>query len=49
MTAWATVVAERLGFSRQEALSIGDFLSYIRFYIARIVLLTVPQPIHIPT
>lgn len=24
MTAWATVVAEKLGFTRQEALSIGQ-------------------------
>ena len=25
MTAWATVVAERMGFQREEALSIGEF------------------------
>lgn len=25
MTAWATIVAERLGFEREEALSIGLF------------------------
>ena len=27
MTAWATVVAERMGFEREEALSIGVFLT----------------------
>jgi hypothetical protein len=27
MTAWATVVAERLGFKREEALSIGKLIS----------------------
>lgn len=26
MTAWATIVAERLGFTRQEALSVGGCL-----------------------
>lgn len=26
MTAWATVVAERMGFEREEALSIGTFV-----------------------
>ena len=28
MTAWATVVAERMGFQREEALSIGEFSSF---------------------
>jgi hypothetical protein len=29
MNAWATIVAERLGFSRQEALSIGKIVTPI--------------------
>jgi hypothetical protein len=33
MTAWATVVAERLGFSRQEALSIGQSAYKLQEYI----------------
>ena len=28
MTAWATIVAERLGFEREESLSIGEWLSF---------------------
>lgn len=32
MTAWATVVAERLGFKREEALSIGKDVSPICSY-----------------
>ena len=29
MTAWATVVAERMGFQREEALSIGQEVFFI--------------------
>jgi hypothetical protein len=32
MMAWACVVAERLGFSREEALSIGQFNIHSRFH-----------------
>ena len=33
MTAWATVVAERMGFQREEALSIGEYLLHLIFVI----------------
>ena len=29
MTAWATVVAERMGFKREEALSIGSWIALV--------------------
>jgi hypothetical protein len=34
MTAWATVVAERMGFRREEALSIGENALYLYYCIS---------------
>lgn len=36
MTAWSTIVAERMGFKRQEALSIGKL--YTDFLFSEFVL-----------
>lgn len=35
LTAWATVVAERLGFKRQEALSIAHVMTSINAHMAK--------------
>ena len=39
MTAWATVVAERMGFEREEALSIGMFLIDTNYLLHRVTIL----------
>jgi hypothetical protein len=39
MTAWSTLVAERLGFQREEALSIGKLASKRLTYLFALTLL----------
>lgn len=38
MTAWSTLVAERLGFQREEALSIGKLISKPLAYLASLTI-----------
>lgn len=43
MTAWATVVAERMGFEREEALSIGMFLPGTDYLLSRVIIFPPPS------